>query len=82
MSGKLDWSERCSWGNQPPTHASLRPSPSKKLVACTENETDKHTHTFTNTHKGLREISRGVGGLLQCNRLIQELSPERLRYRV
>lgn len=49
MSGKLDWSEHCSWGNQPPTHASLRPSSSEKLVACTEKQTDTHVHIQTHS---------------------------------
>lgn len=49
MSGKLDWSEQCSWGNQPPTHASLRPYPSKKLVACTEGQPHRRTCVHTNT---------------------------------
>lgn len=86
MSGKLDWSEWSSWGNQPPTHASLRPSPSKKLVACTERQTHiylctcKQFHTLTS----LKEFSRGRrgGGRLHFDRLIQELSPGRFRYRV
>lgn len=64
MSGKLDWSERCSWGNQPPTHASLRPSSSEKLVACTEKQIDTHIH-ITNTFAGLRKISFGGEGLLR-----------------
>lgn len=93
MSGKLDWSERCSWGNQPPTHASLRPSPSKKLVPWAAKQTDRHTCTHINTLTDLREISMGREGVLgsrwgegggrqHCNRLLQELSPGRFHYQV